>query len=264
MFERYTESARRALFFGRYEAAQLGGLAIEPEHVLLGVLRDAPLTITRFATKGSAESIRRVLQDAYEPHEKVSTSVEIPFSRETKAALEGALVEADFLKNRWIGPAHLVLGIMVKTSGAAAHALDDAGLDADALREYLRSTPETERDWSAGGSSATADISARLAPGAVCREWKGVVKPDRASDYLLHLRQETLPALARLPGFVSMSIFRRQLEDGAEFQVMTVWRWLGAIEAFAGPDITLAVVPPAAQAMMVRFDARAVHYEVVL
>jgi len=36
MFERYDEAARRALFFARYEASQLGSISIEPEHILLG------------------------------------------------------------------------------------------------------------------------------------------------------------------------------------------------------------------------------------
>ena len=36
MFERYTERARRVLFFARYEASQLGSISIETEHLLLG------------------------------------------------------------------------------------------------------------------------------------------------------------------------------------------------------------------------------------
>ena len=42
MFERYSESARRALFFARYALTELGGPAIEPEHIVLGVLRARP------------------------------------------------------------------------------------------------------------------------------------------------------------------------------------------------------------------------------
>ena len=40
MFERYTESARRALFFARHEASRLGSISIETEHLLLGLIRD--------------------------------------------------------------------------------------------------------------------------------------------------------------------------------------------------------------------------------
>src|SRR6266478_3510905 len=50
MFERFTEIARRAIFFARYEASQFGSPRIEAErlnhkriettHLLLGILRD--------------------------------------------------------------------------------------------------------------------------------------------------------------------------------------------------------------------------------
>ena len=42
MFERYTEKARRSIFFARYEASQFGSPSIETEHLLLGLLREDP------------------------------------------------------------------------------------------------------------------------------------------------------------------------------------------------------------------------------
>jgi ATP-dependent Clp protease ATP-binding subunit ClpC len=40
MFERFTEKARRAVFFARYEASQYGNSYIETEHLLLGLWRE--------------------------------------------------------------------------------------------------------------------------------------------------------------------------------------------------------------------------------
>ena len=40
MFERYSERARRVIFFARYEASQYGSPYIETEHLLLGLLRE--------------------------------------------------------------------------------------------------------------------------------------------------------------------------------------------------------------------------------
>jgi hypothetical protein len=40
MFERYTEKARRCIFFARYEASMFGSPYIETEHLLLGILRE--------------------------------------------------------------------------------------------------------------------------------------------------------------------------------------------------------------------------------
>jgi heme-degrading monooxygenase HmoA len=99
--------------------------------------------------------------------------------------------------------------------------------------------------------------------GMISRQWKGVVTRGSEDEYLAHLRRETLPALTDLDGFVAASILRRGVEDGTEFEVITVWRSAAAIAAFAGVDVTAAVVPPAAQALMVRYDTRAVHYEIV-
>ena len=40
MFERYTERARRVIFFARYEASQFGSEYIQTEHLLLGLARE--------------------------------------------------------------------------------------------------------------------------------------------------------------------------------------------------------------------------------
>lgn len=96
----------------------------------------------------------------------------------------------------------------------------------------------------------------------VSRHWKGIAKRDEADHYVAHLQSETLPKLAALPGFIGASVLRRDVITGIEFQVVTVWESLKAIEAFAGPDAEVAVVPAVAQAMMVEFESRATHYEV--
>jgi heme-degrading monooxygenase HmoA len=91
----------------------------------------------------------------------------------------------------------------------------------------------------------------------ISRHWKGVARPGEAARYIDHLRRETFPGLAAIPGFVRSSILRREVADGTEFQIVTVWESWEAIRAFAGADPEAAVVP----AMMVRYDSRVVHYE---
>ncbi len=60
MFEKYTEKARRVIFFARYEASQLGSRCIETEHILLGLLREDKALASRFFPRADAavESIR--------------------------------------------------------------------------------------------------------------------------------------------------------------------------------------------------------------
>jgi len=97
----------------------------------------------------------------------------------------------------------------------------------------------------------------------ISRHWKGTIKPGLANRYLEHLRTQTLPQLAAISGFVSGTILRREVADGTEYKIVTVWTSIDSIRAFAGDDPEVAVVPTAAQALMTTFDRRAVHYELV-
>ena len=64
MFERYTEKARRVIFFARYEASQFGSPYIETEHLLLGLLREDKALTNRFLrSHASVESIRKQIED---------------------------------------------------------------------------------------------------------------------------------------------------------------------------------------------------------
>jgi len=96
----------------------------------------------------------------------------------------------------------------------------------------------------------------------VVRSWVGVTTRGDAAPYLLHLRAATVPHLQALPGFVGVQILQRGIDEGFEFRVQTTWHSMASIHAFAGDDLEVAVVPPAARAVLLRFDAHVVHYEV--
>jgi ATP-dependent Clp protease ATP-binding subunit ClpC len=95
MFERYTEKARRVIFFARYEASQFGSPYIETEHLLLGLLREDKALTNRFLrSHASVESIRKQIEGHTTIREKVSTSVDLPLSNECKRVLAYAAEEA--------------------------------------------------------------------------------------------------------------------------------------------------------------------------
>lgn len=97
----------------------------------------------------------------------------------------------------------------------------------------------------------------------ISRKWRGLARHNRAQDYVHHLRTQTFPAMKKLPGFVDGSILSRRLEEGVEFLVVTRWASLDAITRFAGADAETAVVPDEAAAMMIDYDRRARHFEVI-
>jgi uncharacterized protein (TIGR03435 family) len=139
MFERYTERARRVLFFARYEASVLGSLSIETEHLLLGLLREGKGITSRLFARShlSLERIRGEIVSRSVPREKVPTSVEIPFAGEAKRVLSYAAEEADRLLHNYIGTEHLLLGILREERSVAASILMNHGLRLDEVREAI-------------------------------------------------------------------------------------------------------------------------------
>jgi len=139
MFERYTERARRVLFFARYEASQLGSISIETEHLLLGLIREGKGLTSRIFQRShlSLESIRKEVEGRTVFREKVSTSVEIPFSAETKRVLQYAAEEADRLLHNYIGTEHLLLGILREERSVAASILLEKGMRLNSVRDDI-------------------------------------------------------------------------------------------------------------------------------
>lgn len=139
MFERFTERARRVLFFARYEASQLGGLSIETEHLLLGLIREGKGLTSRIFARShlSLETIRREVEGRTVFREKVSTAVEIPFTAEMKRVLGFTAEEADRLRHNYIGTEHLLLGILREERSVAASILMDKGMRLQTVREDI-------------------------------------------------------------------------------------------------------------------------------
>jgi uncharacterized protein YbbC (DUF1343 family) len=139
MFERYTEKARRVIFFARYEASQFGMHAIEPEHLLLGLLReDQPLAARLLPRANSSlEAIRKEIEGRQPIREKILTSVELPLAPETKRVLAYAHEESDRLQHRHIGTEHLLLGLLREERSMAAEILYERGLRLNAVREEV-------------------------------------------------------------------------------------------------------------------------------
>ena len=150
MFERYTEKARRVIFFARYEASQFGAQAIESEHILLGLLReDKQLTQKFFRTPHSTvESIRKEIEGRTPLRDKVSASVDLPLSSSAKRVLSYAADESERLQHRHIGTEHLLLGILREEKSPAHEILYERGLRLSQIRDDLTRGQQNDRSSS--------------------------------------------------------------------------------------------------------------------
>src|SRR5579863_4266722 len=156
MFERYTEKARRCIFFARYEACVFGSPRIETEHLLLGITREDKRLL---GTAAPVESIRKHIEASVEIRDTISTSVDLPLSEEVKRALAHGAEEAIKLGHPHIATGHLLLGLMDEESCLAAAVLREHGLTPELVRETVAAHPDEE----------AAGI-----PLAVRMQWKGL------------------------------------------------------------------------------------------
>jgi ATP-dependent Clp protease ATP-binding subunit ClpC len=169
MFERYTEKARRVIFFARYEASQFGSPYIETEHLLLGLLREDKALTNRFLrSHTSIESIRKQIEGHTTIREKVSTSVDLPLSHECKRVLAYAAEEAERLSHKHIGTEHLLLGLLREEKCFAAEILRERGLRLSNIREeLLRSQSEKVATTRPKESSLLSEFSRDLTQAAM-------------------------------------------------------------------------------------------------
>jgi ATP-dependent Clp protease ATP-binding subunit ClpC len=150
MFDKYTDNARLVIFLARYEVSQRGSYSIEPEHLLLGLLRkDKALVADFLPANVSTEMIRQQVEASLTKGEKIPTAVEIPLSRMSERVIEYAQEESENLKHREVGTEHLLLGLLRKQSNSfgskesvAERILRENGLELAEVRQRIKGKAE--------------------------------------------------------------------------------------------------------------------------
>jgi ATP-dependent Clp protease ATP-binding subunit ClpC len=139
MFERYTEEARRAIFFSAWEARQAASAYIEPEHLLLSLTHDANSKANHlFALTAPADNFRKQWGLPIWVMEQAPNSNHIPLSNPSKRVLAYAAEEADQLASKAIGTEHLLLGLLREKKSDVPDALAAAGIDLRSARNRIR------------------------------------------------------------------------------------------------------------------------------
>jgi hypothetical protein len=146
MFERYTEQARRVIFFARYEASQFGSPYIETEHLLLGIMRANAVLSRQLLPNTSMQALHNEIEAHTTNYQTIPTSVEIPLSNESKRVLAYAAEEADRLREKHIGSEHLLLGLLRESRSLAADLLHSHGVTLDSARGCVAKPREKSSD----------------------------------------------------------------------------------------------------------------------
>jgi heme-degrading monooxygenase HmoA len=98
----------------------------------------------------------------------------------------------------------------------------------------------------------------------IARLWSAQTTREHAPAYAEHLQRRVLPQLKSLAGYAGAMLLEREVPDGVEITVLTVWQSLDAIHGFAGDNIEQAVVEDEAAAILNQFDAHVRHFDVVV
>jgi len=219
MFERYTEKARRVIFFARYEASQFGCPYIETEHLLLGVLREDKALTNRFLRSHNAvESIRKQVEAHTVVREKVSTSVDLPLSNESKRVLAYAAEEAERLSDKHIGAEHLFLGLLREEKCFATELLKERGIELKTVREELAKAPHHGEETPAADASEAPGIR-DLTRAALEGQLEAVLGRDAEIDAVIDILSRFRngnPVLVGEPGAGRKSIVKAVAQRIAE------------------------------------------------
>jgi ATP-dependent Clp protease ATP-binding subunit ClpA len=144
VFERFTEEARQVVVLAQDEARGLKHNYIGTEHILLGLLREqgglaaSVLVALGLDLDGSRKQVSRIVAASEDV-----TGGQIPFTPRAKRVLELALREALSLGQNYIGPEHILLGLVRENEGVAAQVLAEKGLEPEVIRDaVVHSLPE--------------------------------------------------------------------------------------------------------------------------
>jgi heme-degrading monooxygenase HmoA len=100
----------------------------------------------------------------------------------------------------------------------------------------------------------------------ISRIWHGWTTPANADKYEALLRKEIFVGIQNrhMRGFKGIQLLRRKTCQEVEFITIMVFDSLEAVGEFAGEDYQIAVVPDKARAVLLHFDERSQHYEIVV
>src|SRR5579871_548223 len=138
MFERFTDRARRVVVLAQEEARMLNHNYIGTEHILLGLIHEREgVAAKALESLGiSLEAVRQQVQEIIGEGQQ-APSGHIPFTPRAKKVLEYSLREALQLSHNYIGPEHILLGLIREGDGVAAKVLVKLGADLNRVRQRV-------------------------------------------------------------------------------------------------------------------------------
>ncbi len=158
MWQRFTERARKVVFYAQEEAQKFGEGYVSTEHLLLGLVRDEDSVAARVLDKLGV-SLERVREEVEKqlPRADRRTVQEMSLTPRAKRVIDLAYDEARSLNNNYIGTEHLLLGLIREGEGLAGRVLAKLGVDIERARAEVLALQDNEMPRARRSQTPTLD-----------------------------------------------------------------------------------------------------------
>jgi len=138
MWQRFTERARKVVFFAQEEAGRLGENYVSTEHLLLGLVRENDSVAARILDRIGV-SLGRIRSEIERQvaHGDGRLGQDMQLTPRAKRVIDLAYDEARQLNNNYIGTEHLLLGLIREGEGVAGRVLSKLGVDLERTRREV-------------------------------------------------------------------------------------------------------------------------------
>ncbi|MCB8778230.1 ATP-dependent Clp protease ATP-binding subunit [Planktothrix agardhii 1032] len=164
MFEYFSDKAIKAVMLAQEEARRLGHNFVGTEQILVGLMSEGT-SVAAKTLKAQGLSLREVQKEVEAIIGRGSgfLPVEIPFTPRAKRIFETAMKEARQMGNNYIGPEHILLGLLQDNEGVASKVLENLGVDRSQVRtEVIRALGEEATVAPGGGGRSKSTKTATL------------------------------------------------------------------------------------------------------
>ncbi len=160
MWQRFTERARKVVFYAQEEAQKFGEGYVSTEHLLLGLVRESDSVAARVLDRlGVSLSRIRAEVEKQLPRGEARPSQEMTLTPRAKRVIDLAYDEARNLNNNYIGTEHLLLGLIREGDGLAGRVLAKLGVELERARREVMSLQDNETHGKTSSSRSSSPSS---------------------------------------------------------------------------------------------------------
>ena len=147
MWQRFTEKARKVVFYSQEEAQKFGEGYVSTEHLLLGILRE-PVSSTAGhvleALNIDCAQLEKAVRNQL-PRGDARPNQDMNLTPRAKRVIDLAYDEARNLNNNYIGTEHLLLGLTKEGDGLAGRVLSSFGATLEKARKSVMALQDGNR-----------------------------------------------------------------------------------------------------------------------